>query len=559
MNMQTPNVLAPPVPRSLEDAGLSIVMMRDILLKTMFRQNLDQVTDLAHVMCLPVNVTQELIDLAREQKLVEATGTLHANSGGEMGYQLTDAGKARARRAQPVGILRRDAHSDGRYNEQVKRQSIRNIQGTRDQLIGAMGHLILPDELLDHLGPAVSAGRSILMYGPPGNGKSSISNGVRDALGDNIFVPRAIEYSVPIRLSPTPTICRVWRRVAREADEAGMDVPQREDLSFPRSFPEFQRLFPDDAACAAYLEKARWGDGFVCPHCQTAAEPFRFTSRPGVLRCRKCRRDTGLTAGTVMERSHTSLGVWFWAAYLVASQTPGMSATQFQRQVGLSRYETAFQILHKLRAGMVRPDQDRIGSEACDHAEVDETWVGGRTRGKGRGVHHKLLVASAVEVRQRKPGTKLDKRKGGRYAGRVRLAVVPDRSAESLCGFVEGAVTSGASVITDDWSGYTSLAKRGYKHLAVAERGNSQVAEEYLPIIHLVFANLKTWLSGIHHGVSHQHLQAYLNEFTFRFNRRFCPFNAFRSLLGIAGDVTAPTYAELYSGDCEHPRCSGCG
>ena len=368
-----------------------------------------------------------------------------------------------------------------------------------------------------------------------------------------------VEPTVPIRLSPTPTICRVWRRVAREADEAGMDVPQREDLSFPRSFPEFQRLFPDDAACAAYLEKARWGDGFVCPHCQTAAEPFRFTSRPGVLRCRKCRRDTGLTAGTVMERSHTSLGVWFWAAYLVASQTPGMSATQFQRQVGLSRYETAFQILHKLRAGMVRPDQDRIGSEACDHAEVDETWVGGRTRGKGRGVHHKLLVASAVEVRQRKPGTKLDKRKGGRYAGRVRLAVVPDRSAESLCGFVEGAVTSGASVITDDWSGYTSLAKRGYKHLAVAERGNSQVAEEYLPIIHLVFSNLKTWLSGIHHGVSHQHLQAYLNEFTFRFNRRFYPFNAFRSLLGIAGDVTAPTYAELYSGDWEHPRCSGCG
>ena len=298
--------------------------------------------------------------------------------------------------------------------------------------------------------------------------------------------------------------------MAREADEAGMDVPQREDLSFPRSLPEFQRLFPDDAACAAYLEKARWGDGFVCPHCQTAAEPFRFTSRPGVLRCRKCRRDTGLTAGTVMERSHTSLGVWFWAAYLVASQTPGMSATQFQRQVGLSRYETAFQILHKLRAGMVRPDQDRIGSEACDHVEVDETWVGGRTRGKGRGVHDKLLVASAVEVRQRKPGTKLDKRKGGRYAGRVRLAVVPDRSAESLCGFVEGAVTSGASVITDDWSGYTSLAKRGYKHLAVAERGNSQVAEEYLPIIHLVFANLKTWLSGIHHGVSHQlHIPGY--------------------------------------------------
>jgi len=137
---------------------------------------------------------------------------------------------------------------------------------------------------------------------------------------------------------------------------------------------------------------------------------------------------------------------------------------------------------------------------------------------RGRGVHDKLLVAGAVEVRQRKPGTKLDKRKSGRYAGRVRLAVAPDRSAESLCGFIQGAVAVGAPIITDDWSGYASLAKRGYKHLAVAERGDPQVVEEYLPIIHLVFSNLKTWLSGIHHGVSDQHLQAYLNEFTFRFN-----------------------------------------
>ncbi len=196
MNMQNRPVMEPPAPRSLEDAGLSVVMMRDILLKTMFRQNLDQVTELSRTMCLPVNVTQELVDLAREQALLQSTGTLHANSGNEMGYQLTDAGKARALDALsqseyfgampiPMAI----------YAEQVKRQSIRNIQVTRDMLTGAMGHLILPDELLDHLGPSVSAGRSILMYGPPGNGKSSISNGIRDAIGDNIFVPRAIEYS----------------------------------------------------------------------------------------------------------------------------------------------------------------------------------------------------------------------------------------------------------------------------------------------------------------------------------------------------------------------------
>jgi hypothetical protein len=155
-----------------------------------------------------------------------------------------------------------------------------------------------------------------------------------------------------------------------------MDVHQRGDLRLPQSLPEFQRLFPDDAACAAYLEKTRWSGGFICPHCQVAGEPFRFANRPGILRCRTCRRDTGLTAGTVMARSHTPLSAWFWSAYLMSSQTPGMSAVQLQRQLGLSHYQMAFQILHKLRAGMVRPDQDRIGGRLGEHVEVDETWVG---------------------------------------------------------------------------------------------------------------------------------------------------------------------------------------
>lgn len=326
-----------------------------------------------------------------------------------------------------------------------------------------------------------------------------------------------------------------------------VDVVARGDLPFPRSLPEFQRLFPDEAACAAYLERARWSDGFICLRCGTIGEPYRYSARPGVLCCRACRRETRLTAGTVMERTHTPLSVWFWAAYLVACQTPGISAVQLQRQLGLSRYETAFQILHKLRAGMVRPDQDQIGGKPDEHVEADETWIGGRTRGAGRGVHHKSLVAAAVEVRQRKPGTKLNPRRSGRYAGRVRLAVVPDRSARALGGFVKTVVVPGARIITDDWSGYAGLTKHGFNHVAIAERGDPQVAEEFMPIVHLVFSNLKSWLRGIHHGVSPQHLQTYLNEFTFRFNRRFYPFNAFRSLLGIAGNVTAPTYAELYA------------
>ncbi|MEX1236144.1 MAG: ATPase [Roseovarius sp.] len=199
MNMQTTpqqGVQPPPPPVTIQDMRLSVVMMRDILLKTIFRKNVDMVSDIATAICLPRTVTQELVDMAREQRLIEATGTMSATAGSEMGYQLTDAGKARALDAlaqseyfgpMPVPL--------SVYAEQVKRQSIRNIQITRDQLTGAMGHLVLPKTLLDQLGPAVSAGRSILMYGPPGNGKSSISNGIRDAMGDRIYVPMAIEYA----------------------------------------------------------------------------------------------------------------------------------------------------------------------------------------------------------------------------------------------------------------------------------------------------------------------------------------------------------------------------
>ena len=196
MNMQTSAVMAPPPPKRMEDMQLQPVMMRDILLKTMFRKNVSTVTAIAQSVCLPVPITQELVDMARSQLLLEATGTLNANNGSEMGYQLTDAGKARALDAlaqseyygaMPVPLAV--------YAEQVKRQSIRNIHISRQQLTDAMGHLILPPELLSNLGPAVGAGRSILMYGPPGNGKSSISNGIRDAMGDKIYIPHAIEYA----------------------------------------------------------------------------------------------------------------------------------------------------------------------------------------------------------------------------------------------------------------------------------------------------------------------------------------------------------------------------
>mgnify|MGYP002140100049 FL=1 len=212
-----------------------------------------------------------------------------------------------------------------------------------------------------------------------------------------------------------------------------------------------------------------------------------------------------------------------------------------------------------LRAGMVRSDADRIGKPGSrDHIEVDETWIGGATRGEGRGKHHQVLVAAAVEVRQSEPkeGSNAKMRRGGRYAGRLRMQIVPNRGANALRGFVIGAVKPGCMVVTDGWNGYVKLPDCGYDHLPAAEAGDPQVAEDYLPIVHLIFSNLKSWLRGCHHGVSPQHMQAYLNEFTFRFNRRFYPFNAFRSLLGIGGETASPTYAELYSGDWRHPVAS---
>lgn len=335
-----------------------------------------------------------------------------------------------------------------------------------------------------------------------------------------------------------------------------------DDRGFPTSLPDFQRVFPNDAACAVYLEKLRWPDGFMCPKCGTCREPYRFPKRSStVLRCRACKANVSLTAGTSMQQSHTPLSLWFWGAYLVTTQTPGQSALQFQRQIGIGRYETAFQMLHKLRAGMVRPDRDSIGAEHL--VEVDETLIGGRTRGQGRGVHHKAVVVGAVEVRLRKDGEAMAARgradhargkplKRKTYAGRLRLKVVADRTADELLPFVHENVAEGAMIRTDAWVGYNELRMLGYDHLPEV-MATPALNDEHLPMIHLVFSNLKTWLAGTHHGVSQDHLQAYLNEYVFRFNRRFYPMTAFNSVLGLAANTVPPTYEELYSGDWLHP------
>jgi hypothetical protein len=233
MNVQvTQSELAPPPPlRSLADTGLTPVMMRDILLKTVFRKNVEKASDIAKAIALPIPLTQELIDTLRDLGLMQATGTLHATSSSEMGFQLTDGGKARALDALsqseyygPMPVPLED------YKAQVKRQSIRDVRLTRDMLERSMGHLILPDGLIDQLGPAVGSGHSVLMYGPPGNGKSSIAEGIRAAMGDNIYVPHALAYAgqvitmfdpivhTPVKQADDPVTMSPLRKASSRSD-----------------------------------------------------------------------------------------------------------------------------------------------------------------------------------------------------------------------------------------------------------------------------------------------------------------------------------------------------
>ncbi|MFC2016161.1 IS1595 family transposase [Chloroflexota bacterium] len=289
--------------------------------------------------------------------------------------------------------------------------------------------------------------------------------------------------------------------------------------SFPKTIFEFNRQFSTESECLDFLIQSRWSDGFVCSRCGN--KDYYWISTRKLLRCKKCSYDASVTAGTVMHRSKMPLKLWFHAAYLVATLTPGMSALQFQRQIGLSSYQTAFTMLHKLRAAMVRTGRDRISGTV----EVDETYIGGERPGKvGRGALGKVIVVGAVDLRSK-------------YANRVRLQVIPNVTQATLTEFVKANIVEGSTIKTDDWLGYNKLVNVGYNHIVSPE----------LTHIHRVFSNLKTWLIGTHHGVSKQHLQAYLNEYAFRFNRRKTPMAAFQTVLGLTKERLGPTYKGLYA------------
>jgi len=301
----------------------------------------------------------------------------------------------------------------------------------------------------------------------------------------------------------------------------------------PRSLLEFSRRFTSEEACEDYLFAVRYPEGFACPAC--GVRRGWALSGKRLVECADGHK-TSLTAGTVMHGSRQDLVTWFHAAYFVSTLTPGLSAVQFQKQMGIGRYETAFNMLHKLRAALVAPDREPL----ADEVEVDEAYVGGPEEGRpGPGAEAKALVVCAVElVRWIDPKT----RKGRVRTGRVRLEVVRDASEASLVPFVTANVASGATIHTDGWQGYNALASKGLRHRP-AVQGKGKDAQ-YMPHVHRIFSNLKSWLIGTHHGrVSRKHLQAYLNEYAFRFNRRFWRGPAFHRALSLAALAeTRPTY-----------------
>lgn len=271
---------------------------------------------------------------------------------------------------------------------------------------------------------------------------------------------------------------------------------------YPRTLAELEARFGTEEACREYLFALRWPEGFQCPRCSIgrawSVGKVRF-------QCAHCGYQASVTAGTIFQDTHKPLAMWFRAVWWVTSQKTGASALGLQRILGLGSYQTAWAWLHKLRRAMVRPGRDRLSGRV----EVDETYIGGPEEGvPGRAAEDKALVVIAAQ-------------EDGRGIGRIRMRRIPDASAENLEAFVEDSVEPGSVVHTDGWQGYRGLEKKGYRHEVTVLKGRKKTASELLSRVHRVVSLLKRWLLGTHQGaVSPEHLAYYLDEFTFRFNRR---------------------------------------
>jgi transposase-like protein len=295
--------------------------------------------------------------------------------------------------------------------------------------------------------------------------------------------------------------------------------------------PGFIERFATEAACRDYLVSVRWPDGFVCPRCR-AGKGWPIMGR-GLMQCAACGYQASVTAGTIFQDTHKPLPLWFQAIWLVTSQKHGASAYSLQANLGLGSYRTAWTWLHKLRAAMVRPDRDLLEGPV----EVDEAWLGGLDPDGlgGRHSNSKAIIALAAEMR-------------GHGLGRVRIKRIYATDGDNLAKFVEEVVRPGSPVHTDAWQGYAGLASRGFQHRPSSIRASGRPAAELLPRVHLVVSLLKRWLIGTHHGaVSDEHLDYYLDEFCFRFNRRRSASRGllFRRLLENAVQIDPLPYDDI--------------
>lgn len=268
---------------------------------------------------------------------------------------------------------------------------------------------------------------------------------------------------------------------------------------YPRTVLELEDRFSSEEACREYLMQLRWPEGFVCPRCQNRGG---WPATRGRMICSACRYQASATAGTIFQATHKPLRMWFRAIWYVTSQKNGASAMSVQRLLGLGSYSTAWTWLHKLRRAMVRPGRDRLQGTA----EVDETYWGSEEEGViGRLTEDKALIIVAAE-------------EDGKGIGRIRLRHIPDVTKTSLHGFIAEAIEPGSTVRTDGLNAYLGL--KGYVHDRQVQR-RQLAGEHLLPRVHRVVSLLKRWLLGTHQGaIGHEHLDYYLDEFTFRFNRR---------------------------------------
>ena len=302
-------------------------------------------------------------------------------------------------------------------------------------------------------------------------------------------------------------------------------------FDYPHSQGEFDAQFASEEACREYLFGLRWPAGFVCPRCGGHGG---WLTKRNLVMCRGCGYQASLVAGTIFEGSHKPLHTWFRAVWAVTTDKGGASALGVQRVLGLGSYQTAWTWLHKLRRAMVRPDQDRLSGRI----EVDESYIGGITHGEeGRRRGSKALIVIAAQ-------------EDGPKIGRIRLRRVPDASAKSLQGFVTDVIEPGSTVHTDGWVGYMTLQDKGYVHQATAQGrlGIPGAEADLLPRVHLVASLLKRWLLGTHQGgVGLEHLDYYLDEFTFRFNRRNSKYRGklFYRLIQQAVAVDPVTYDDM--------------